>query len=216
LANYTFSKSLDEESAVVSTGGASFSNPYSRRYDRGLSDFDHTHRFVTSFLWSLPQPANAARAVKFAIGGWQINGVVTLQSGTPFSVLDGTDQSLDGVGADRANLAGDPHLDTSRPRGDLVTRYFNTAAFQVNPLGTYGSSGRNIVRGPGYADVDMSVFKNFPIHERLQLQYRTEFFNLLNRPNLNNPNNSLISPLYGRITGANSPRILQLALRLVF
>lgn len=216
LAHYTFSKSLDEESNITGTGQASFANPYNREYDRGLSDYDHTHRFVASYLWALPSPNAPNTFVRHILGGWQTNGIITLQSGTPFSVLDGTNRSLDGVGSDRADLVGSTDLYTSDSRGRRIAQYFNTSDFAINAFGTYGTSGRNILRGPGLATVNFSVFKNVRIREKIQLQYRTEFFNLFNRVNLNNPTSTANSPIYGRITSANDPRILQLALRLEF
>jgi len=216
LASYTFSKSLDEESAVVSTGGSSFANPYNRMYDRGLSDYDLPNRFVASYLWALPSPNGPNALRRYILGGWQTNGIITLQSGAPFSALDGTNQALDGVGGDRENLVGSANLYTSGSRGQRIAHYFNPSDFAISAFGTYGTSGRNILRGPGLADVDASMFKNFRIREGMQLQLRGEFFNLFNRVNLNNPTSTANSPLYGQITSANSPRIVQLALRLEF
>jgi hypothetical protein len=154
--------------------------------------------------------------LKYVAGGWDANGIVVLQSGDPFTVTSGRDNSFSGVGADRADLIGDPHLSTERPRGELVNRYFNIDAFTFNAVGTFGTSGRNIMRGPGTATVDMGLFKNFPIVEGHRVQFRAEAFNLFNRVNLGNPNSNRNAAAFGRITGAGSPRVIQLALKYQF
>ena len=160
-ASYTFGKARDYQSNIVSHGQSSFTNPFDRSYDYALADFDRTHRFVGSFLYQLPSLNNSSTPLRLVAGGWQLNSIVTLESGVPFTVIAGSDRSLDGVGADRPNLIGDPELDTGRPKGEIVARYFNTAAFQLNDVGTYGTAGRNLLRGPGNATVDFSVLKNF-------------------------------------------------------
>jgi hypothetical protein len=219
-AHYTFGSSRDLQSNVVAHGQASFTNPFDLGYDRGPSDFDRRHRFVGNFLWELPHLRNAPTALRLLAGGWQMNGIMILESGTPFSVFAGQDRSLDGVGADRANLTGDPTLDSDRPKGERILRYFNTAAFTTPDFGTYGNSGRNILRGPGYATVDFSILKNFVTpwfgSEGANLQLRAEAYNLFNRVNLNNPITTLTSPQFGRITSARDPRIIQLGVRFVF
>lgn len=128
----------------------------------------------------------------------------------------GVDNSRSAVNLDRADLVGNPFLDTSRPRGELIDRYFNTSAFTVNAVGTFGNSGRNIIRGPGDATVDAGVSKNFIIREGMRLQFRSEFFNLFNRVNLGNPNTNASAVQFGRITGAGSPRVIQFALKFMF
>jgi hypothetical protein len=218
-ASYTFGRAKDYQSNIVSHGQSSFTNPFDRSYDYALADFDRTHRFVGSFIWQLPNLNNSSTPLRLVAGGWQLNSIVTLESGAPFTVFAGADRSLDGVGADRPNLISDPELDTGRPRGEIVARYFNTAAFQTNDLGTFGTAGRNLLRGPGNATVDFSVLKNFNtpwFTEDAYLQLRVEAFNLFNRANFANPNGTLTSALFGRITVAGEPRILQFGLRYVF
>ncbi|HET8550477.1 MAG TPA: TonB-dependent receptor, partial [Bryobacteraceae bacterium] len=117
---------------------------------------------------------------------------------------------------DRADLIGNPFLDTGRPRAELIARYFNTAAFATNAPGTFGNVGRNIMHGPGNATLDLGLVKMFPIRESLRLQFRGEAFNALNRVNLGNPNTNASSEQFGQITSAGAPRVLQLALKLVF
>jgi len=213
-ANYTWAKSID----FGSGGGTQWPSltPGYARYDRGLSDFHHEHRFVTSGLWELPGLTGRAPLVKYALGGWQASGSMILQSAAAFAVQAGRDNSLTGIG-NRAHLVGDPgrsaRLDPNR---DRVLEWFNTRAFGHNSPGVYGNSGRNIIFGPGLASVDFAVAKHFPVTETVKLQFRSEFFNLLNHTNLNDPNSTLTAGTYGRITSALDPRILQFGLKLLF
>jgi hypothetical protein len=149
-------------------------------------------------------------------GGWETNGIITLVSGSWMTIGSGVDNSRSAVNLDRADLVGDPFLPTDRPRAELIDRYFNTSAFTVNALGTFGTSGRNIIRGPGDATVDAGISKNFMLSERMRLQFRSEFFNFFNRVNLGNPNTNASAAQFGRITGAGSPRVIQFALKLNF
>jgi hypothetical protein len=120
------------------------------------------------------------------------------------------------VGADRPDVVGDPKLSTDRARGDLVAKFFDPGAFRANPTGRFGNAGRNALSGPGSANIDAGLTKNFHFYERHQVQFRSEFFNVTNRVNLNNPNSSLISPSFGRILGAGTARQIQLALKYSF
>jgi hypothetical protein len=219
-ASYTYGKSTDYQSNIVAHGQPSYTNPFDKQYDYALSDFDTTHRFVASFIWQLPLLNDWNDFARAVIGGWQLNSIIAVQSGTPFSVLAGVDNSLDGVGGDRPDLIGEPDLPSDRPKGETVAKYFNTAAFKQNAMGTFGTAGRNIIRGPGFASVDLSLLKNFRLpwftSDGSNLQFRAEFYNLFNRTNLNNPNNNFISSQFGRINSAGDPRIIQLALRLSF
>ena len=94
----------------------------------------------------------------------------------------GVDRSLNGQGLDTADLVGDWHINQSRPRGQEILQWFNTSAFALDPIGTVGTSGINIVRGPALSNLDLAMFKNFQIKERFKLQFRAEFFNALNHP----------------------------------
>lgn len=212
LANYTWSKMLDDSSS----DGSNPPNPSNIAAQKGLSDFDVAHRLVTSFIWELPRLKGSSRLVRHLLGGWETNGIIALQGGKPFTVVSGKDNSGSAVNNDRADLIGNPHLDTGRSRGELVAKYFNTAAFAPNAPGTFGNAGRNILRGPGDATVDFGVIKNLYLTERHRLQYRCEIFNLFNRVNLNNPNANQSANTFGTITGAGSPRVLQMALKYMF
>ena len=131
-------------------------------------------------------------------------------------MITGRDDSLTGIGNDRPDVVGDPSLSSSRPRNDVLQEYFNTAAFVPNPIGTFGNSGRNTIIGPGYADADVGLFKNFRITEGQSLQFRTEIFNLFNHPNFGPPDPNLGSVTFGQVLTDISPRIVQFALKYKF
>ncbi len=184
--------------------------------DYGTSDFNRKARFTGSFNYQLPGPkAGAARTL---VGGWQVNGILILQTGAPLNIVTGFDNSFSGIGNDRVDIVGNPKLADGRSRGAKVQQWFNTAAFTANAPGTFGALGRNTMLGPGYADLDLSLFKAFPMpySEHHKLEVRAECFNALNRVNLGNPNTNFSSSIFGHITGANDPRILQFGLRYSF
>ncbi|MEO7652351.1 MAG: hypothetical protein ABIZ80_17945, partial [Bryobacteraceae bacterium] len=217
LAGFSWQKSLDTISS--SSAGGSFSpdttHPLSQlELDYGLSDFHRTARFVSSFNYAIPSPRGSLRHV---LGGWQTNGIVTLQTGGPMTVSSGIDNSLTGIGLDRADVVGNPVISGDRSKGDRILQWFNTNAFAVNASGTYGTVGRNTLTGPGLATVDWSAFKKFILpFEGHSLEFRGEFFNLFNRANFNNPTTNRSSGVFGRITSAGEPRIVQLGLRYSF
>ena len=211
LANYTWAKSIDNVS--LDTAGA-IQNSMDLRSEKALSDFDVRHRFVMSFLWEIPSVRKSW--ARWAIGGWQLNGILTMSSGIPFNVVSGLDRALTGSGTQRPNLVGDPHLDPDRSRADLTAKYFNPSAYVLPPLGSFGNSGRNSLIGPGSFNLDSSVFKNFPVRESVKLQFRGEFFNAMNNPNFSNPVSNIGTANVGSILSATAPRILQFGLRLAF
>jgi hypothetical protein len=211
LANYVFSKSIDTSSQNKQTG-QTVTDPYNLNFDRGVSDFNHAQIFNLSGLWNLPiQPTG--RLARALIGGWQLSALVSLRSGEPFSIYSNVDNSFSGVGNDRADLIGNPYISGSRSRGQEIAEWLNTAAFTENALGTFGDTGRNRFVGPGYADTDIAMQKDFRIVERFAVQFRAEAFNIFNRVNLQNPNNNLQSGNFMVINSAFDPRILQFALR---
>jgi Carboxypeptidase regulatory-like domain/TonB-dependent Receptor Plug Domain len=183
---------------------------------RGPSDTDIRHNFVVSYMYSLPRVNSLGAFGRQVLSGWQLNGITSIHSGSPFNVTSGKDTNLDGVNNDRPATVGSPTINGGS-RAERSAEYFNTAAFaQLPPNTPYGSTGYNSLVGPGYVNTDLSIFKNFTIREEASLQFRAEAFNLFNNVNLNNPNSVLTSPQFGQITSASSPRILQFALRLSF
>jgi hypothetical protein len=212
LASYTWSKLIDDASG----DGGTPNNPFNFRENRGPSNFDIPHRFVLSYIWQLPALSSQPAAVRYLLGGWETNGIIQLESGRWLTATSGRDNSQSGTLQDRADLVGNPFLSTSRPRAELIARWLNTAAFAQNPAGTFGTSGRNILPGPGQATVDFGVIKGIPIREAWRLQFRAEFFNLFNRVNLGNPNLNVSSAQFGQISSAGAPRVAQLALKIQF
>jgi hypothetical protein len=212
LANYTRSKSIDDGSG----DGSQASNPFNIRADRAVSDFNFPNRFVASAIWQLPGASMRNAVARTIAGGWEVNGIFTVQSGAPFSVTSGVDNSQSAINADRANLVGNPSLSGDRSKSDVIRQYFNTAAFTVNPVGTFGNAGRNILIGPRTVNLDFGAVKSFRITERYKLQFRAESFNIFNHANLMNPTANVSSANFGVITSAGAPRVIQLALKLNF
>ena len=149
--------------------------------------------------------------MRMLLGGWQLAPIVTVASGTRVSPTTGTDASLTGVNVDRPNLAGDPYA-----HGQGRTIRLNKASFTPNGPGTYGNTKPYSIVGPTYADVDGAISRFFPLPETMQLEFRGECFNCLNHPNLLGPVAARNSSLFGQITTADPPRILQLSLKVDF
>jgi hypothetical protein len=212
LANYTWSKLIDDLSPNGANGRT---DPFNRGFDYGLSNDDFPHVFNFSATWQIPQAPLHGLTSKL-LNGWELTAITNWRSGIPYSVFSNEDNSLTGVGSDRADYIGGASLDPGRSHGALVQEGFNTSAFVPNAIGTFGTSGKNILRGPRFFDTDLGLLKNFPLFERTSLQFRAEFFNAFNHVNFSNPQNYLGSSSTGQITSANSPRILQLALKLMF
>ena len=226
LASYTWSKSIDDASNFFSSAGdPNFpQNSYNVAAERGRSNFDVPHRLSVSYSYALPfgkgrQYLADNGWVSSVLSGWETYGIVTVQSGRPFTVAllpeidnSGTGRSILGFGAnDRPNLVGNPEL--SSP---TTAQWFNTSAFAFSAPGTFGDAGRNILNGPSYQNVNVSLMKNTHFSERVNLQFRAEAFNLFNHPNFNLPDNFLGSPTFGRITSARDPRHIQFGLKLLF
>jgi len=201
-------------------------NPANLSAERGPSLFDARHRFVFSYQWSLPFFHDAPAWSHAVLGGWQLNGIATLMSGTPFTVFDSTDVSdqggapeITGFSANRPNRVSgqDPN---AGPR--TTSAWLNAAAFaQVipdpnSPVQQFGSAGRNVGLGPRFADWDFSMFKNFRVTESKNIQFRAEFFNVLNHPNFRLPDSDISSPTFNTIQAALPPRVIQLALKFLF
>jgi hypothetical protein len=223
-AAYTWARSTDSKSAAAGIGASGFNgwqgflNNHDVARDYGLSDFDVDHRAVASFVWNLPfgkgeRLGSGSSGLKNAVvGGWQLNGIYTWQHGFPITIqaadLGGV---LDTFGTNRANVSGDPNSG-----GGTIEKWFNTSAFSQPALGQFGSSGRNILRGPGINNLDLALFKNFDLPRSARLQFRFESFNAFNHPQFNAVSTNLTSPTFGRVTGARAGRINQLGLKLIW
>jgi hypothetical protein len=225
LVSYTWSHSLD--ASTDSNGGGYPQNPFNWKGDYGNSNWDIRHRFVGSFTYDLPFFRKADnRFVRALLGGWQTNGIFVAQTGIPFNVVTGRDYTNTGRSNERPNLIGTP----SENCGDShLSNCINLNAFALPTNYVWGNAGRNILKGPGFWNLDFSAFKDFAIKERLKLQYRAEFFNLTNTPELANPNVTLPAPnatstyasvapgSFGTITSTiHDNREIQMALKLIF
>jgi Carboxypeptidase regulatory-like domain len=220
-AQYTFAKSLGTNSTL--NGSISeFPRPQNSNNidgDYGLSAFDHKHRFTANFVYLLP----IGPGMRFLgstqgflgklLEGWQTTGIITLQDGVPITIRDGIDRSNTGEGADRPDQIGNPELPKSER---TVQRYFNTGAFQLQAINTFGSAGRNTVRGPAFSNFDFSLIKSTKITESHRLEFRAEFFNIFNHPNFNIPDRTLTSATFGQINAAFTPRDIQFGLKYIF
>ena len=226
LVSYTWSKSIDDASNFFSSAGdPNFpQNSLNVAAERGRSNFDVRHRLSASYSYALPFGKGRHYLadngfLSTILSGWETHGIVTLQTGRPFTVAllseidnSGTGRSILGFGAnDRPNLVGNPELSNGS-----TLQWFNTAAFAFPAPGTFGNAGRNILDGPGFQNVNASLVKNTALTERVNLQFRAEAFNLFNHPNFNLPDNFFGSPTFGRITSARDPRHIQFGLKLLF
>ena len=214
LANYTLSKSMDNTSENKQNGGTAV-NPYDLSFDYGPANFDRRHRLVTSVLWEIPGTFGNA-ALDAVLSRWSLTGIYTYMSGSPFTVTSGVDNARTGTGGQFADLTGDPELPGGRSTAEQLAQWFNTSAYAVNALGTFGNSGRNSLRGPDFQTLDLGLMKTFALGNRIRTQFRLEAFNALNRANFNLPEGNRSSGNFGRITSAQDPRILQVALRAWF
>jgi len=235
LASYTWAHSIDDVSSFNITGSASqpvagendlAQNPFDLAAERGRSMFDARHRFVLSYQWSLPFLQHSSDWYGKVLGNWQLNGIVTAMSGTPFTVFDSNDVSLQGTApeisgfsSNRPNVIGNPN---SGPH--TATQWFNVNAFQRitqdpnSPVQQFGNEGRNAVQGPGYVNWDFSVFKNIQVTESKEIQFRGELFNVLNHTNFRLPVSDISAPsaAFGHIQSDVSPRVIQVALKFLF
>jgi hypothetical protein len=198
-------------------GYGALTNAYDLSSSRGVLDSNVPYNFAASYIYVAPEIHRLGLFGRELLSGWQVNGITILRSGQPFNVTSGTDTNFDGTNNDRPNVIGNPHLPAGRGRVATTKAFFNKAAFLTPPAGTpYGNAAFNMLYGPGYVDLDLSVFKTFTIYKESSLQFRGEVFNVLNRVNLSAPNGTLSSPAFGTISAASAPRVVQLGLRLSF
>jgi hypothetical protein len=149
--------------------------------------------------------------VQKIFGDWELSPIFTKRSGLWFTPLAGRDNSLSGIGADRLNV-----VDTAQISESSINRWFNTAAYVPNTIGTFGNASRNSLEGPGAFNIDAALVRKIRIWEATNLQIRIEAFNLLNHPTFGNPRSTITDSNFGRILTANDPRIMQFAMKYVF
>jgi Carboxypeptidase regulatory-like domain/TonB-dependent Receptor Plug Domain len=229
--SYWFSKTLDYLSSMNLQGASAKAlsgendlaqNPFDLKAEHGPSIFDARNRLVASAMWALPFAQQTNGLTNRLLDGWQLSGIAIANSATPFTVYDSTNVSLQatsppvsGYFASRPNVIGDP---THGPH--TVNEWISAGDFQrLNPVtqaGQFGNAGRNIARGPGFADIDASAMKTFTVTESFHAQFRAESFNLLNHTNLAVPVADLSNPNFGKILQSSPPRLTQFALKLIF
>ena len=215
--SYTFSKSIDLNS--VGSSNPQVQDAYNLRAEKALSDFDARHRFVLSGIYFLPFTAHNG-VLQRVVQGWSISPIVNLQAGNPFSPIITALRSGSLQPFDRPDLVAGQSLSVPNPSPQ---RWFNIDAFALNQVGRFGNAGRNILQGPGFSDVDLSIAKTTKIRESIEVQFRAEAFNILNHPNLAQPANAVNAGTFGQITATRtvrgdlgSSRQIQLGMKLVF
>ena len=224
LGSYTWSKALDNGSGLFPGDNPSVSssfrlqNRYNMRGERSLAADDQAHRFVASATYDLPwgpgRPfLNSSSLWAKMFGSWHLGGIALMRSGLPFGV-DSTQNTTDSQGGrQRANRVGDGPLDRGRRTLD---RFYDITAFVNPPPYQFGNSARNVLRAPGLVNFDLMLAKNFPITERIRLDFRTEAFNLTNTPAFGFPGATLGTAQMGVISSASDGRQIQFALKLSF
>jgi carboxypeptidase family protein/TonB-dependent receptor-like protein len=225
LVSYTRSKLIDDagsvfDASIVTGPVANFpvADSFNRALEKDVSTGDIPNVFVTSFTYELPfgkgKTFGLSGIADKLLGGWNVNGLILLQSGMPFPVTQITNfNAFAGFGTQRPNVLRNPNLSAD----DRTTgRWFDTSAFAIAPQFTLGSASRNPVRGPGYRTADIAFIKRTYIGEVVNFEFRTEIFNLTNTPPLANPNGVVGNAAFGTITSAGDPRVIQFGLKLNF
>jgi hypothetical protein len=220
-AAYTWSKALDDTTSPTAfflIPGQNAGRAQDNRdlaAERGLSAFDLRHRFVLSYIYELPFFKNTTGAVSHLVDGWRLTGIVSLQSGHPFTIMDTRDPNVDQVQEnDRADLLRNPNLPSDQRTPE---RWFDTTAFRRLVPPNQGSAGRNILFSDGITNFDLGVSKDFNFSESRRLEFRWEVFNLFNHPNFGVPVNDLNSQFFGRVLNTSTTeRIMQFGLKFLF
>jgi hypothetical protein len=213
--NYTWSHAL----GTATSDFRAPQNTYNIPGDYGNLDYDRRHIMSASYVYNLPFFRNQSGFTGHVLGGWEVSGIFLAQSGSHLTATLSRDPAGLGVRGNsfsggRPDMLSDPNANAPH----TIAQWFNTAAFAAVPTGVIrpGDEARGTIVGPGYFRWDASLFKNFKLSERFNLQFRAESFNVLNHTNFNNPTTSLTSSVYGQITSARDPRNMQLALKLRF
>jgi hypothetical protein len=219
LANYTWSKFIDDVTSGQELGqtGGGIQNIYNRRDERSLAGNDLRNRFVLSSVYELPwgkgrKSMNSGWWAS-AFGGWNIGAIITLQDGSPNGFVTQNNSTNAFGGSQRVNVLRDPTLPKSER---TLARWFDTSALVAPAPFTFGNSPRTMLTGPGLANVDLSLIKNFQFGERIGFQFRAEAFNAFNRVNLEDPGRALGAAQFGVVTATRESRSIQLGLKLTF
>ena len=227
LASYTYAKSLDSSSTFFSsTGDSNFpQNSYDLSAEKGRSNFDVRHRFSLGYSYDLPVGRGSDLAanngiLSMLLSGWSTYGIITLQSGRPFTVtllpeVDNSNTGYQSLGFGGANNRPD-RIGSGKLENPGPEQWFDAADFAPAEYGSFGNSGRNILDGPGYRDISVSFIKDTAIREGINFQFRTEFINAFNNTNFDLPDSFVGSSTFGSINSAKDPRRIQFALKVIF
>ena len=220
-ANYTWAHGLNNSpNYAVGAGGNGVLPFQTSTVDYGNSDLDIRYRAALLLNYSLPFGQKSRGLKARVIKGWQVNLIGIYSTGQPFSVIEYTDDTHTGITTgERAELIGNPLATPPATAVNASTAVFNTAAFTYQPVGQYIPSERNLLYGPHYRTANLSLFKTFPVHDHVSLQFRAESFNVTNTPSFANPDGGLSDSTFGTISSTQGnyvPREIQLALKLLF
>ena len=215
-SNYSHSKAIDTSSLGTTSYTSALGDPFDLRWNRGISDLNFPNIWSNRLVYETPGLSSLGAVGSSILGKWQLSGVWQLNSGTPFSIVGGfgNNNSLAQIGADRADLTGQPFLVHKGSKSHWIQQYFNPNAFVPNAPGTFGTSPRNVLAGPGNNNADLALAKNIPFHDHYIFQLRWEAFNAFNRVDFGLPQRDPSAPGFGQIvsTGsASSARVMQLA-----
>jgi hypothetical protein len=224
LANYTWSQCISTFDFNGELSNPYYQNQNNRDAEKADCNFDRRHIFNSSLV--AETPGYGKGALRTITKEWQIAPILAFYTGQPFNVTDGSDVSLTGENSeDRPNVV--PNV--SNPFPHTTSSYFNTAIFAGGcnnatyasnpycvPLGTFGNAARDVLHGPGTIQWDMSASRIFQFNERLKLQYKAEFFNIMNHANWNAPTATLSSATFRQVTAFGSPRLIQMSLKMIF
>ena len=230
LASYTAGKAIDDSSNAVDFrgdlgGSGRHQDYYNRKADRSVSLNDISYRLVLSYVVDLPLGrgrtfgAHLNRWLDGVIGGWQVNGITTFQSGRPLIIENASNNANAYSDLQRPNVSGDPYLTPDRATQDKLTKWFNTSVFSQPAPFTFGNAPRILpnVRSDGMHNSDLSLFKNFAVREEMRFQLRAEFFNAFNTPQFGIPGQLFGTSSFGVVTAsANSPRNVQIGIKFLF
>jgi hypothetical protein len=236
---YTFGKTMDLTSGFRARS-STYTDPFDPRLDHAAADFDVRHRFVFSGSWEIPtgKRLQENRVSRVILGGWQANVITTFQTGTPFTIYSKAGSSGQANGLERPNIIGpikyfdprtnrtfDPANASCLPSGQTITGnyWFDPTSFDCNvdasnpgSLASFGNLGRNVLRGPGFQNWDLSFLKRFNLKESTNLEFRAEMFNAFNHAQFLNPDNNGFSSTFGQISSTRGPRLVQFGLKLYF
>jgi hypothetical protein len=222
MSNFTWSKTMDTASSGnISFGTNQLPNPFDLGYNRGISAENVPFIWVSSLVYTTPALNDKNQFIKQTLGSWEVSGIVTFQSGFPFTIMGGSGDNNSGSQQfeDRADLVSGQGLDVRQGgKSNWLGHYFNTAAFTTNAAGTFGDSGKNMLQGPPIRTMDAAIAKNWYLHERYSFQFRWEMFNAFNTPSFSSPGNTVGFGNFGQITsiGAIPPRVMQAGLKFAF